>query len=71
MIIHMATMWKQGQIYRCTNKSCGCEIMSSKIPSGVEPSRKPTCFCNSEMKRPYVKPSVRDLGVAETEPARS
>jgi hypothetical protein len=63
-------MWKHGQIYRCTNKSCGCEIMLSKIPSGVEPNKKPRCFCGAEMKKPYLKPSVRDLSVAEAEPGK-
>lgn len=49
----------EGQIYRCQNRACGCEVIVNK-PS-VDGDLNPHCCCGSEMKKPYVPPSLRKL----------
>jgi hypothetical protein len=46
----------EGQVYRCQNRNCGCEVRVIK-PS-TESSSNPRCSCNSEMKKPYKDPPV-------------
>ena len=48
-----------GQVYRCQNRSCNCEVIVNK-PS-AEGTAKPRCVCGAEMKKPYVKPELREL----------
>jgi hypothetical protein len=42
---------KQGEVYRCTNDDCGCEITVTK---GANPAgggdENPTCCCGMEME---------------------
>jgi predicted nucleic acid-binding Zn ribbon protein len=49
----------EGRVYRCQNRSCGCEIKVVK-PS-VHAASNPRCSCGAEMKKPYTKPAVRVL----------
>ena len=46
----------EGEIYRCQNRRCGCEIVVVK-PS-TQADVNPRCCCGSEMKKPYTKPVV-------------
>lgn len=47
----------EGQVYRCLNRKCGCEI--KVLHSSIHGSTNPTCCCGTEMKKPYFKPTVR------------
>ena len=49
----------EGQIFRCQNRSCNCEVIIMK-PS-VEGASNPRCCCGSEMKKPYMRPALREL----------
>jgi hypothetical protein len=49
----------EGQIYRCLNRDCGCEI--KVIRSSIESNANPRCCCGAEMKKPYKKPALRML----------
>jgi hypothetical protein len=49
----------EGQIYRCQNLHCGCEIRVVK--ASIEAKSNPRCCCGSEMKKPYTKPVLRML----------
>jgi hypothetical protein len=49
----------EGQIYRCQNRDCKCEVAVTK-PS-AEGSSNPRCCCGAEMKKPYVSPVLREL----------
>ena len=57
---------KQGQIYRCQNPRCGCEVQV--IRPAVEERTNPRCCCGAEMKKPYHKPVVKELN-PKTAPA--
>jgi hypothetical protein len=48
-----------GELYRCQNPDCRSEIRVSK--SSIEASLNPRCACGAEMKKPYVKPALREL----------
>jgi hypothetical protein len=48
-----------GQVYRCQNRACNCEVIVSK-PS-IEGAASPRCSCGAEMKKPYIKPALREL----------
>ena len=50
---------KKGQRYRCQNRLCGCEMEVTRASAG-EIVQNPKCGCGAEMKRPYVKPQVRE-----------
>jgi hypothetical protein len=50
---------KKGQRYRCQNRLCGCEVDVTKA-SAVGIVQNPQCGCGAEMKRPYVKPRIRE-----------
>ena len=47
------------QVYRCQNRTCGCEMRVTK-PS-LETDLNPRCCCGAEMKKPYTKPELRIL----------
>ncbi len=49
----------EGQIYRCQNRDCGCEIKVMK--SSIDSNSRPRCCCGAEMKKPYKKPVFRTL----------
>lgn len=48
-----------GQIYRCQNRDCGCEIRV--IRRSMEANSNPRCCCGTEMKKLYQKPVLRAL----------
>ena len=49
----------EGQIYRCQNRNCSCEI--KVLRSSIHARANPKCCCGAEMKRPYRKPALRIL----------
>ncbi len=49
----------EGQVYRCQNRDCGCEI--KVIKPSIESNSNPRCSCGAEMKKPYNKPVFREL----------
>jgi hypothetical protein len=49
----------EGQIYRCVNRVCGCELRVQKM--SVEATQNPRCCCGAEMKKPYTPPTFREL----------
>jgi len=49
----------QRQVYRCQNRTCGCEIAVTK--TSVETRANPRCFCGAEMKKRYSPPVFRML----------
>jgi hypothetical protein len=54
----------KGQRFICQNPECGCEMDVTKA-SLVEATSNPRCGCGVEMKKPYVKPTVSTLHLAE------
>jgi hypothetical protein len=52
-------LMSEGQIYKCQNRNCSCEIRVIK-PS-VEASSNPRCCCGAEMKKPYAAPMMREV----------
>jgi hypothetical protein len=42
---------KAGEIYRCSDPECGCEVTVAKEPRRSEADRLPRCFCGREMQR--------------------
>ena len=49
----------EGQVYRCQNRNCGCEVRVLR-PS-IQARANPRCCCGAEMKKPYRKPALRTL----------
>ena len=49
----------EGQVYRCQNRDCGCEV--KVIKPSIESTSNPRCSCGAEMKKPYEKPVLRTL----------
>jgi hypothetical protein len=49
----------EGQVYRCQNRQCGCEI--TVVKPSTQADANPRCCCGSEMKKPYTKPAPRIL----------
>jgi len=49
----------ENQIFRCQNRSCGCEIRV--IKSAIEGNSNPRCCCGGEMKKPYMAPVLREV----------
>jgi hypothetical protein len=49
----------EGQMYRCQNRDCGCEV--TVIKPSIESNANPRCCCGSEMKKPYSKAVLRTL----------
>ena len=57
---------KKGQRYLCQNRLCGCELEVTKA-SAAEIVQNPRCGCGAEMKKPYVKPQLRErVALAES-----
>lgn len=52
-------LMRQGQTYKCLNRSCNCEVVVTK--ASVEGRANPRCCCGAEMKKPYVPPTIREL----------
>jgi len=61
----MATGVTKGQRFVCQNLECGCEVKVTKAPAADAVSN-PRCACGTEMKKPYVKPSVTTRPLAKT-----
>jgi hypothetical protein len=59
----------EGQVYRCQNLHCRCEI--KVVKTSIEANSNPRCCCGSEMKKPYTKPVVRILNSNIESPASS
>jgi hypothetical protein len=49
----------EGQVYRCQNRNCACEI--KVLRPSCDARANPRCCCGEEMKKPYRKPAVRAL----------
>jgi hypothetical protein len=49
----------EGQIYRCQNRTCSCEI--KVLRTSLLALANPRCCCGAEMKKPYRKPALRIL----------
>jgi hypothetical protein len=47
----------EGQMYRCQNRECGCEI--KVLRTSINARATPQCCCGGEMKKPYRKPAWR------------
>jgi hypothetical protein len=54
-----AMQMSEGQIYRCQNIECGCEVRVVK--SSIETSANPRCTCGAHMKKAYTPPILRVL----------
>ena len=57
----------EGQVYRCQNRDCGCEI--SVVKRATESHCNPRCLCGAEMKKPYSRPLLAKSG-RELQPFR-
>lgn len=43
---------RTGELYRCLNESCGCEIQVTRgAKQGAGGDKNPTCCCGMEMKK--------------------
>ena len=49
----------EGQIYRCQNIDCRCEI--KVVKSSINCGSNPRCCCGTEMKKPYTAPVLQEL----------
>ena len=49
----MGTPLKTGEVYRCSDPACGCEIRVTKGPECCPASNPapPRCCCGKEMKK--------------------
>jgi hypothetical protein len=52
-------LMNEGQIYRCINIRCLCEV--KVIRGSIEASSNPRCCCGKEMKKPYTAPVLKEL----------
>lgn len=44
--------FKQGEVYRCTDDTCGCELTVTKpAPSDCKGTSNPTCCCDKTMEK--------------------
>lgn len=50
---------EEGQVFRCQNRDCGCEI--KVLQSSVIALKNPRCGCGADMKKHYRKPVFRAL----------
>ena len=50
---------EEGQVFRCQNRDCGCEIKA--LRSSVIAHKNPRCGCGADMRKPYRKPMFRAL----------
>lgn len=53
-------MMMKGQVYRCMNRSCNCEVVVSR-GSDIEGNSNPRCCCGSEMKKPFSIPVLHEF----------
>lgn len=49
----------EGQIFRCQNRDCGCEVRV--LRTSMNAHGNPRCCCGAGMKKPYRKPAFRSL----------
>jgi hypothetical protein len=54
----------RGEVWRCTNAECGCEIHVILGARDDGPGN-PTCACGAALKKPYLKPAIKKAGVQE------
>jgi len=59
-----------GQVYRCTNRRCNCEVIVSK-GSQTEGGSLLRCCCGSQMKKPYTAPSLHEFSGSDRDRLRS
>jgi hypothetical protein len=50
------------QVYKCPNRDCFCEVTVFIQPAN---GKRPRCHCGAEMKKPYTKPTLLELGCGE------
>jgi len=44
--------WKQGDVFKCPDPNCACEVTVSKAPKpGMGGDQPPTCCCGKRMQR--------------------
>ncbi len=44
--------FKQGEVYRCTDDACACELTVTKAaPASCEGMEYPTCCCGKTMEK--------------------
>lgn len=44
--------FQQGEVYRCTEAACGCELTVTKgAPASCQGTSNPTCCCGREMEK--------------------
>jgi hypothetical protein len=44
--------FKQGEVYRCPDESCGCEVTVTKAaPADCAGTQNPTCCCGKTMEK--------------------
>jgi hypothetical protein len=58
----------EGQIYRCQNPLCRCEILVTKA-SALGALQNPRCGCGGNMKKPYTPPVLRVISADVRVPA--
>jgi len=59
-----------GQVYRCMNRRCNCEVVVLK-PSQTEGTANPRCCCGSEMKKSYAEPLFREFAGVDRDRLRA
>ncbi len=43
---------REGEVYRCPNANCGCEITVTKsAPAGCKGQEQPRCCCGNSMEK--------------------
>jgi len=48
----IAMAFKQGEVYRCPDPNCGCELTVTKdSKEGAGGNQAPTCFCGKSMEK--------------------
>lgn len=44
--------FKMGEVYRCTDEGCGCELTVTKpAPTDCKGTSNPTCCCRTAMEK--------------------
>jgi len=54
-----------GELYCCQTPHCRSEIRLMK--ASIKAAVNPRCSCGAEMKKPYIKPVVRQLDDSNSE----
>lgn len=49
----------EGQIYRCQNIECRCEV--EVVQRSIDASLNPRCCCGTKMKKAYTTPVLQEL----------